>query len=135
MWTKLDEIYKSKNLPNRAYVKERFLTFKMDGNKSLKKNVGEFKKLPSDFKELRDKIGDENESFILPNSLSRAYKEIKMALKYRTPKITTYDVISAIKAKELELNSQKRDQANGEGLFSKGKSESNSKVYKNQKNK
>ena len=78
MWTKLDEIYKSKDLSNRAYVRERYFTFKMDDNKSLTENFGEFKKLSSDFKELRDKIGDENESFILLSSLPKAYKEVKI---------------------------------------------------------
>ena len=58
-----------------------------------------------------------------------------MTLKYGRQKITTYNVISAIKTRELELNSHKRDQTNGEGLFSKGNSKSNSKEYKNQKNK
>ena len=83
---------------------------------------------------MRDNIGDENESFILLNSLLEAY-EVKMVLKYGRQKITTVNVISTIKTKELELNSHKRDQANGEALFSKGKSKSNSKENKNQKNK
>ncbi|KAA0065687.1 retrovirus-related Pol polyprotein from transposon TNT 1-94 [Cucumis melo var. makuwa] len=120
MWKKLDELYQSKDLPNRAYVRERFFTFKMDDNKSLIENLGEFKKLSSDFKELGDKIGDENESFILLNSLPEAYKEVKMALRYGRQKITTGGVISAIRTRELDLNSQRRDQSNGEGLFSKG---------------
>ena len=93
MWNKLDELYQSKDLSNCAYVRERFFTFKMDGNKSLTQNLGEFKKLSSDFKESRDKIDDENESFILLNSLLEAYKEVKMTLKYGRQKITTDDVI------------------------------------------
>ena len=100
MWTKLDEIYKSKDLPNPAYVRERYFTFKVDDNKSLIENLGEFKKLSSDFKELGDKIDDENESFILLNSLPEAYKEVKMTLKYGRQKITTKDVISVIKIRE-----------------------------------
>ena len=50
-----------------------------------------------------------------------------MTLKYGRQKITTDDVISAIKTRELELNSQKRDQASGEGLFSKGKNKTTQK--------
>ncbi|TYJ96960.1 Retrovirus-related Pol polyprotein from transposon TNT 1-94 [Cucumis melo var. makuwa] len=61
MWKKLEELYQSKDLPNRAYMRERFLTYKMDDNKSLIENLGEFKKLSLDFRELKDKIGDENE--------------------------------------------------------------------------
>ena len=56
-----------------------------------------------------------------------------MSLKYGRQKITTDDVISAIKTKELELNSQRRDQSNDEGLFSKGKSKNHSKEIKNHK--
>ena len=50
MWKKLDELYQSKDLTNCAYVRERFFTFKMDDNNSLTENLGEFKKLSSDFK-------------------------------------------------------------------------------------
>ena len=45
MWKKVDELYQSKDLPNRAYVRERFFTFKMDDNKSLIENLGEFKQI------------------------------------------------------------------------------------------
>ena len=89
----MEELYQFKDLPNRAYVRERFFTFKMDGNKSLTENFEEFKKLSSDFRELGDKTGDE----ILLNSLPKAYKEVKVALKYGRQIITTDDVISAIK--------------------------------------
>ncbi|TYK28110.1 Retrovirus-related Pol polyprotein from transposon TNT 1-94 [Cucumis melo var. makuwa] len=64
MWKKLEELYQHKDLPNRAFVRERFFTFKMDDNKLVIENLEEFKKLSSEFKELRDKIGDEkNRSF------------------------------------------------------------------------
>ena len=45
MWNKLDGLYQSKDLSNRAYVREGFFTFTMDDNKSLIENLGEFKKL------------------------------------------------------------------------------------------
>ena len=64
-----------------------------------------------------------NHSFL--NSLSEAYKEVKMSLKYGRQKTTIDDVILAIKTRELELNSQRRNQSNSEGLFSKGKSKKN----------
>ena len=65
----------------------------MDDNKYLTENLGEFKKLSSNFKELGDNIDDENESFNLLNSLLETYKELKMALKYGRQKINIDDVI------------------------------------------
>ena len=50
-----------------------------------------------------------------------------MALKYGRQKITTDDVISAIKIRELKINSKKRDQANDEGLFLKGRAKATQK--------
>ncbi|KAA0049584.1 Retrovirus-related Pol polyprotein from transposon TNT 1-94 [Cucumis melo var. makuwa] len=50
MWKKLEELYKSKDLLNRAYGRERFFTFKMDDNKYLTGDLGEFKQLSSNFK-------------------------------------------------------------------------------------
>lgn len=50
------------------------------------------------------------------------YKEIKAYLKYGREKNMIDIVIFAIKTKELEILSQKKEQSNGEGLYSKGKS-------------
>lgn len=78
VWKKLDDIYLAKDLPNKAYVREKFFTYKMDNSKSLSENLDEFKKLSSEFKNLGEKIGDENESFILLNSLPEAQRHTKM---------------------------------------------------------
>lgn len=50
------------------------------------------------------------------------YKEIKAYLKYGRENNMIDIVIFAIKTKELEILSQKKEQSNGEGLYSKGKS-------------
>ena len=60
------------------YLREIFFTYKMDSSKNLTENLDEFKKIVSDFKSLEDKLNDENEAFVLLNSLPEAYKEVKM---------------------------------------------------------
>lgn len=50
------------------------------------------------------------------------YKEIKAYLKYGRENNMIDIVIFAIKTKELEILSQKKEQSNGKGLYSKGKS-------------
>ncbi|XP_022152111.1 uncharacterized protein LOC111019900 [Momordica charantia] len=75
----------------------------MDSSKTLSDNLDDFKKLSSEFNSLGEKIGAENEAFILLNSLPESYREVKVALKYGRESITTDAIISAVKTKELEL--------------------------------
>lgn len=48
---------------------------------------------------------DENEAYVLLNSLPEAYKEVKNALKYRRNLIKTDAIISVHKTRELEIKS------------------------------
>ncbi|XP_038885928.1 uncharacterized protein LOC120076236 [Benincasa hispida] len=120
LWNKLNDIYLNKDLPNKAFLRERFFTYKMDPAKSLTDNLNEFKSLSSDFRSIGDNIGEENEAFILLNSLPETFKDVKTALKYGRERITTYAIISAVSVKELELQMTKKDQPRGEGFFPKG---------------
>ena len=60
------------------YLREKKFTYKMDSSKNLTENLNEFKKIVYDIKSLEDKPSDENEAFVLLNSLPMAYKEVKM---------------------------------------------------------
>lgn len=128
IWEKLNKLYQMKDTHNKMFLRERFFTFKMDAGKSLSENLDEFKKMIYEFKNLGEKIGDKNEAFILLNSLPEAYKDVKNALKYGRESITTDGIISAIRTKELELVSLKKETS--EGHFVKGKTRN--KETKNQ---
>lgn len=80
-----------------------------------------------EFKNLGENIGDENESFILLNSLPDVYREAKVALKYERESISTDGIISEFKTKELELLASKRESSSAEGHFAKGKTKNNDK--------
>lgn len=128
IWKKLNDLYETKSAHNQMYMREKFFTFKMDAAKTLTENLDEFKRMTSEFKNLGEKIGDENEAFVLLNSLPEAYKEVKTALKYGRENITTDAIISAIRTKELEILSLKKETS--EGMFVKGKNKN--KEGKNQ---
>lgn len=104
---------------NKIYLREKFFTFKMDPSKTLTENLDEFKKMTSEFKNLGETTGSVNETFMLLNSLPWAYKDVKTTLKYGREAITSNAIISAIRTKELELQSHKKETL--EGLFVKGK--------------
>ena len=54
---------------------------------------------------LEDKLGDKNEAFVLLNFLPEAYKEVKNVLKYGRESVKIDAIISALKTKELEIQS------------------------------
>ncbi|XP_038885954.1 uncharacterized protein LOC120076257 [Benincasa hispida] len=56
----------------------------MDSTKPLSDNLDEFKTTVYEFKRLGKKIGNENEAFVLLNSLPEAYKEVKNASTVQT---------------------------------------------------
>ena len=123
MWTKLESVFATKDLPNKMFVREKFFTFKMVASKTLSGNLDE--KIVSKFKNLGDKLGDDNEAYVLLNSLLDTYKDVKNALKYGRDTITTDAIISTLRTKDLELKVTKREQPNAKGLFTKGKNKSN----------
>ncbi|KAA0060586.1 putative gag protein [Cucumis melo var. makuwa] len=81
IWVKLEEMYLTRDLSNRAYLGEKFFTYNMDSNESLTDTLSEFKKLSTEFQSLGDQIDEENETFFLLNSLSDEYREVNVALK------------------------------------------------------
>ncbi|XP_038896323.1 uncharacterized protein LOC120084587 [Benincasa hispida] len=117
IWTKLEELYATKDLPSKMYLSEKFFTFKMDSSKTLTNNFDEFKKIVAEFKTLGEKLSDKNEAYVLPNSLPESYKEIKNALKYGRDSRSTYTIISALRTRELELQIDRKNHPNGEGML------------------
>lgn len=45
LWTKLEKLVFSKSLPNKIYLNERFLGYRMDSTKNLDENLNEFNKI------------------------------------------------------------------------------------------
>ena len=88
-------------------------------------NIDEFKKIVSEFKCLEDKLSDENEVYVLLNSLPEAYKEVKNALKYGRDSVKTNAIISALRTRELKIQSSQKEHHSGNSLFVKGKDQAN----------
>ena len=74
MWIKLEQLYMTKSLPTRIYLKQKFYSFKMDEDKSMDDNVDKFTKLVNDLESLDVKIDDEDHAIFLLNSLPKLYE-------------------------------------------------------------
>ena len=102
IWKKLENLYAIKDLPNKMYMREKFFTYKMDPSNNLTDNLDE-KYVVSEFKSLEDKLIDDNEAFVLLNSVPEAYKEVKNALKYDRDSVKTDAIILALRTRELKI--------------------------------
>lgn len=90
----------------------------MDSEKSLNKNLDAYENITAKLKSLGERIVDENESFVVLNSLPHSYKDVKAALKCGRDKIPIDEIISALKAKETKLlQMMKKESQNVEGFF------------------
>ncbi|XP_038889301.1 uncharacterized protein LOC120079211 [Benincasa hispida] len=103
LYNKLNETYLNKDLSNKALLREIFFIYKMNVVKFLTENLNESKRLSSEFRSIRDNIGEENEAFILLNSLPDSFKDVKTVMKYDRERITIEAIISAIRVRKLEL--------------------------------
>lgn len=92
LWTKLDELFLSKSLANKIYLKERLFDFKMDSSKGLEENIDDFCRICLDLVNASEKLDGENQVVILLNSLPDKYKEVKSDIRYECDKLT-FDIV------------------------------------------
>ena len=120
VWKKLEELYKTRVLPNRIYLKEHLYGFKIEESKPIDDALDEFNKLVLDLKSLYIKVKDEDKAIILLNSLPKSLKHFKETLKYGKDAITFDDVQNALNAKVLDMKPSYKTN-NGESLNAKGR--------------
>ena len=120
VWKKLEELYKTRVLPNRIYLKEHLYGFKIEESKPIDDALDEFNKLVLDLKSLYIKVKDEDKAIILLNSLPKSLKHFKETLKYGKDAITFDDVQNALNDKVLDMKSSDKTNS-GENLTAKGR--------------
>ena len=120
VWKKLEELYRTRALPNRIYMKEHLYDFKIEESTPIDDALDEFNKLVLDLESLDIKVEDEDKALILLNSLPKSLKHFKETLKYGSDAITFDDVQNALNAKVLDMKSS--DKTNGgESLTVRGR--------------
>ena len=92
VWKKLEELYRTRALPNRIYMKEHLYDFKIEESTPIDDALDEFNKLVLDLESLDIKVEDEDKALILLNSLPKSLKHFKETLKYGSDAITFDDV-------------------------------------------
>ncbi|KAL6345703.1 hypothetical protein AAG906_017443 [Vitis piasezkii] len=91
VWKKLEELYRTRALPNHIYLKEHLYGFKIEESKPIDDALDEFNKLVLDLESLDFKVEDEDKAIILLNSLPKSLKHFKETLKCGRDAITFDD--------------------------------------------
>ncbi|KAL0685084.1 hypothetical protein Bca4012_051932 [Brassica carinata] len=126
MLNALDQLYMSKALPNRIYLKQKLYSFKMSENLSIEGNIDEFLHIIADIENTSVLVSDEDQAILLLMSLPKPSDQLRDTLKYGSGRVTLSldEVIAAIYSKELEFGSHKKSiKGQAEGLYVKDKNE------------
>ena len=100
IWTKLENLYMTKSLANRLYLKQRLYSFKMTEEKTMSDQIDNLNKIIDDLENIDIKMDDEDQALILLNAMPKMYEHFKDAMLYgREQTITLEEVQFAIRAK------------------------------------
>jgi hypothetical protein len=69
LWNKLEELYMTKSLANKLYLKECLYSIRMVDDTSIQSHLNEFKSICVDLESLDVKIDDEDKTILLVVSL------------------------------------------------------------------
>ena len=136
MWRALEHDYQTKSLPNRIYLKQSSVSFKMEEKKSIEENLDAFLKLIADLASLKIMVSDEDQAIQLLTSIPMPYEPLVHTLKYGTGKetLTVNEVVSSAYAKEAELRQkgvQSKSRQETEGLYAESRGRSERKGSRN----
>ena len=120
VWKTLEELYRTRALPNRICLKEHLYGFKIEESKPINDALDEFNKLVLDLESLDIKVENEDKTIILLNSLPKSLKYFKETLKYGRDAITFDDIQNSLNAKVLDMKSSDKTNS-GESLTVKGR--------------
>lgn len=79
---KLENLYMTKALANRLYLKQRLYTFKTQTKKSTEEHTDEFNKIIIDIKNIDVNMEDEDKTLLLVCSLPNLYENLSDTLVY-----------------------------------------------------
>ena len=103
IWKKLEELYMTKSLANRLYLKQRLYSFKFVDDKAIGDQLDQFNKIVDDLENVDAKMEEEDKAIALLNALPKSFEQLRDAMLYgREKAITLVEVQSALKSKDLQ---------------------------------
>ncbi|KAH9669205.1 hypothetical protein KPL70_021692 [Citrus sinensis] len=82
LWGKFENLYMTKSLANKLYIKKRMFTLRMVEGSSLKDHIDEFNKVCDTLETINTALDDVGKAFLLISSLPKSYENLVNALMY-----------------------------------------------------
>jgi hypothetical protein len=104
LWEKLEEMYQTKGISNRVYLKEQFHTLRMAEGTTISDHLSVLNGIVSELETLGVKMDDEDKALRLILSLPSSYEHMKPILIHGKEKILFSEVTSKLLSEERRLN-------------------------------
>ena len=104
IWEKLEELYQTKGVSNRVYLKEQFHTLQMKEGTSISDHLSVLNGIVSELESIGVKIDDEDQALRLIWCLPASYEHMKPILIHGKEKIIFSEVTSKLLAEERRLD-------------------------------
>nr|GEW35256.1 retrovirus-related Pol polyprotein from transposon TNT 1-94 [Tanacetum cinerariifolium] len=102
VWSKLEDLYMTKSLANRLYMKKKLYTFYMPLGRKISEHIDESNKIILDLENIKVKFKDEYLAFLLLTSLLASYKHFVDTYLYGQEALTLKDVVGTLNSKEIK---------------------------------
>ncbi|KAH9679108.1 reverse transcriptase Ty1/copia-type domain-containing protein [Citrus sinensis] len=113
LWTKLKNLYMTKSLSNRLYIKRKMFSLRMMEGSSLDEHIDEFNKVCDALETIDEGLNDESKALVLISSLPKSYEHFVDALLYGRQTLSLEEVKSALGTKKLKDKQEKADSEAG----------------------
>jgi len=100
VWLKLEELYMTKSITNRLYLKRQMYQLRMKEGTPLFKHINEFSKLLSELFAVEVTIEDEDQALLLLASLPSSFEHLVTTILYGRDTVSLKDVQAALLSHE-----------------------------------
>ena len=104
LWEKLEEMYQTKGISNRVYLKEQFHTLRMTMGATISGHLSVLNRIVSKLETLRVKMDDEDKALRLILSFPSSYEHMMPILIHVNDKILFSEVTSKLLTEERRLS-------------------------------
>ena len=112
IWDKLENLYQSKSVSNRLYLKEQFYKLQMEEGTKISDHLSVLNGIISELETLGVKIDEEDKALRLILSLPPSYKHMQPILMYGKETIVYSEVTSKLISEERRMIGESRPSEN-----------------------
>ncbi|KAK8921738.1 hypothetical protein KSP39_PZI020142 [Platanthera zijinensis] len=100
LWKKLEELYMSKSLTNKLYVKRQLYSLRMSESNKLLEHMNAFNKLISQLRSMDVKVEEEDQALLLLSSLPKSYDHLVTTILYGKDTLKMKEVMTTLLSNE-----------------------------------